>query len=104
MMGSLKTLVCQQCRGSTPVTNLKLFPKDAGSTVLVCDGCSNLMRNRVKGRVESQQPVSQIVAPAKEKMVCLACNYHFMVDIDRAGVYYKLRCQYCGRDDKLRFY
>lgn len=32
---------------------------------------------------------------------CNRCNYNFKIDKDRANVYFKLVCPYCGKDDRL---
>lgn len=54
-------------------------------------------------------PVKNVLQPKKTESLpesyrsvkCVRCNYSFKIDKDRANVYFKLVCPYCGKDDKL---
>ncbi len=39
--------------------------------------------------------------PLPKLMNCVRCDYTFAVDPEKVGVSFKLRCPYCGRDDRL---
>lgn len=48
-----------------------------------------------------QQKKAEPLAEGYRSINCIRCNYTFKIDKDRANVYFKLVCPYCGKDDKL---
>ena len=53
----------------------------------------------IKNVLESKK--AEPLQEGYRSITCVRCNYTFKIDKDRANVYFKLVCPYCGKDDKL---
>jgi len=86
-----KTITCEKCRSTVPVSEVKYVPKGKDKQVILCKCCiANL------GKEEEKKVVEE-----KAKMVdylCIRCNYSFKFDPKAKRA---LLCPYCGLGDKI---
>ncbi len=124
-----KSRTCEKCGISSPLDKVKLFPKDKESNWLVCEECCEKLRiaaEKLKTGVEGhrnipimkREPIRNVVKPKEEikaksaqeekkseldhlVVFCARCKYKFKIDVQKAGVCYRVFCPFCGKDDRL---
>ena len=103
-------MVCDRCRKSVPVSDVKYIPKPTGGFTQLCSICRDRNKTSKPETLEIIRPKKQVI---KEKIreakhthadmsrtnyFCTRCNYQFKYGLDGVTV---LRCPYCGKSDKV---
>lgn len=83
-------MICERCRKSVPISDMKYVPKEDGGRVGLCNAC----------RARSSAAKSIAAAKKEEKIpyFCTRCRYKFKHD--PRGLT-NLQCPYCGKADKI---
>lgn len=82
-----KEMICDLCRNSVPIAEIKYMLMGSDTRRLVCSEC------RAKGFSKDKKPA--VPEPKKIGYICERCNYRFKAEAD-------VRCPFCGRTDKVR--
>ncbi len=95
-----KTRTCERCKNVVPLDQVRLYPKDENTNLLLCESCCNEVKLKASGNLATSKMRS--LAPSEYvNFLCTRCNYRFKADRSRADVTYNLHCPYCGKNDKL---
>ncbi|MBS3117084.1 hypothetical protein J4421_05820 [Candidatus Woesearchaeota archaeon] len=111
-----KTRTCERCKAQVPLANVRLFARDAEKNWLLCEACCDILKNKGDSNYFKKNPIKNVYKPKeqiqnipkqvpltqksiKSSRICLRCKYTF--DISDSGAT-RIRCPYCGRDDKLK--
>lgn len=108
MMQLTNSRMCSECKTATDFSELKLMPSGQRDYKLMCRECSATAKSRAgtvqpesrKLGMKDAKPV-QSNNSDKQVVVCGHCRFRSRMDLDKAGRVYTLRCQYCGKNDKL---
>lgn len=82
-------MICDRCRKSAPVSDMKYIPK-GDSKITLCSSCRS--KNDVSKKTIKKEQSQKI------PYFCSRCRYKFKFSHD--GIT-NLKCPYCGRSDKI---
>lgn len=91
---------CEKCKTVVPLDKVRLFPKDANTSLLVCDACCETLKKQREGSIPPAASVRNMPNEFTLKY-CTRCKYSFRVDLSKVGLRQNLFCPYCGKDDRL---
>ncbi len=98
-----KTRTCEKCKGAIPLDQIRLYPKNKDTNILVCEPCSRELNKNIKEKSPSiSSKTKPLLPPNYTTLSCSRCDYQFRIDENKAGVTYNLKCPYCGKSDKLK--
>lgn len=90
-----KTKMCDGCRVSVPIAELRYMPKEKDSTILLCSSC----RAKIKKDDKKEAKEEKKMQPLPElDYICIRCNYKFKHSPSSIK---DLRCPYCSKSDKI---
>ena len=105
-----KLMMCDQCKISVPISDVRYAQKNKDTTMALCSDCrnkTNIKRNissLSKKQIETSEAdvaLSKKIEPKKESYMCIQCRYKFKYDPFSEGI---LRCPYCGKSSYLTRY
>lgn len=93
-----KMLLCERCRKSVPVSDIKYMLKGKDSSIALCSIC----RSKAKKEMEKVESVKKADEEEKQapsnRYVCVRCNYKFYYTPSPRKAF---RCPFCSKDDKI---
>ena len=120
-----KTRTCEKCSVQVPLDKVRLYPRDAEKNWLVCESCCERLKSNSQTKASNLLPkkdlIKNVAKPLLAKppisitqkkpeqknnsdyrtLFCTRCKYYFKVDDRKGGVYNKIVCPYCGKEDRL---
>ena|SRR3989344_1574943 len=98
-----KTKTCEKCKKVVPIDQVRLFPKDDNTNLVVCGPCSEELKKNIKDKNPTlSSKIASLPIPEYTVFLCTRCNYNFRVDKAKVGLTYNLHCPYCGKPDRLK--
>ena len=91
MEDDTRRMICDRCRKSVPIPEIKYLPKGKDSTIALCLAC------RIKNKETEEFKGTK--GGVKKIYFCVRCRYKFQFNKD--GMH-NLMCPYCGRNDKIQ--
>ena len=88
-MDDNRQMVCDFCKKSFPIPEIKYMPKGTGQIAL-CGEC--------RTKKMSLDPPSRKVVPNKQPYLCQRCSYKFRFNPNSVS---NMRCPYCGKADQV---
>ena len=86
-----RLVICDRCKKSVPVSDIRFVPKGKDSKTALCTAC----------RVRSELSKKESPDIPKIHFMCARCNYRFNYNpLGRTN----LKCPYCGKSDKIEEY
>lgn len=97
-MEQVRKTICDCCRKSVPVSDIRYMPKGKDSRIILCPEC----RAKRVGTVEKEVPIPKKKAPPKivaksQSYLCLHCKYKFKSH----HTYDIPECPYCGNSNRV---
>ncbi|MBI2669257.1 hypothetical protein HYX14_05430 [Candidatus Woesearchaeota archaeon] len=96
-----KTRTCERCKVVVPLPQVRLFPKDISTNILVCENCCEDLKRATKAPA-LQSKVKNLPQAEYKSFSCSRCDYDFRIDKAKAGITHNIMCPYCGQSDRLR--
>lgn len=94
-----KMLLCERCKKSVPVSEIRYMPKGRDSSIALCGLCRLKAKKEFEKEEFKKKEKAEPEKPAdSNKYVCLRCNYKFYYTPNPRKIF---RCPFCGKDDKL---
>ena len=97
-----RSTICDRCRRTVPFSDLRYNSKLDGSLLLLCSVCRGKNTTSVSNKIESKKDLPKkpvmLKEPILKKYTCSRCKYRF--NFKENGIS-KVKCPYCGKDDKL---
>lgn len=91
-MDETRTIICDYCRKSVPVADVKMVALSDEKIATLCSIC------RAKQKIAAKKPIIKNDEPKKQLFFCTRCRYKFKFNKESAS---NLRCPYCGNSDKV---
>ena len=89
-----RRMICDRCRKSVPIPEIKYIPKGKDSTIALCLACRIKDKEKEGGSAKSGSREG-----VKKTFFCSRCRYKFSCNAD--GLH-NLMCPYCGKSDKVQ--
>ncbi len=96
-MESKHARICNRCKKIVPFDKVRFLPKDSTTNYVFCEDCCTFMKKSAKPKEKSKR---QVASPFSTYF-CTRCKYKFKVDKSKAGIFYNLKCPYCGKSERL---
>jgi transcription initiation factor IIE alpha subunit len=90
--GIMRMMICEKCRKSVPISDIKYLPVGKDSMTAVCTDCRD--KNKVMEKLNAP-PKKEVERPA---YFCTRCRYKFKYNPQGDTA---LKCPYCGKTDKV---
>ena len=108
-MANTKT-ICHKCKGEVDVSEVQYIPKGNDEMMIICSNCSGKKPNTQV--IKKEKPIKKIFTTQTKKRTlnktsqtskkinyfCTRCQYKFRYNTES---YSKLKCPYCGKDDRI---
>ena len=91
-MEDKRTAVCERCKNTIPISNIKYVRKGDDTYSPICKVCID----NSQSKPAENRPKSRSLTKARYR--CLRCKYAFGHDGDGKS---ELKCPYCGKRDKI---
>lgn len=91
-MEDKRTAVCERCKSTVPISNVRYVKKDDDNFSTICKVCLDNAQSKPAENKPRSSPFS------KKKYRCLRCKYGFGYDESSQR---ELKCPYCGKTDKI---
>lgn len=97
------TRICQKCKAVVLLDNIRLYPKDKDTNILVCEKCCEELKKATDPKTyeAKKSNISNLPTAEYKRYRCSRCGYPFRVDISKAGITHNLHCPYCGETSRL---
>jgi DNA-directed RNA polymerase subunit RPC12/RpoP len=97
MEGDTRLMVCDFCRKSVPISDIKYFPKGVGGMTALCGECRT--KKNIKDAATSQSGSKEGQGVDNRAVYfCERCRYKFKFGHDG---HTNLKCPYCSKEDQL---
>jgi hypothetical protein len=91
-MAETRTITCDYCRKSSPISDVKMVSLSPEKVVTLCSAC------RVKYKSSEKKTEPKKEDDGKKPYFCTRCRYKFKFN---PKGFASLKCPYCGKSDKV---
>lgn len=92
MLEESRQMVCDRCRKSVPISDIKYIPRGVEAKIGLCQSC------RVAGVVKNKASSALNDEAKKEEFYCVRCKYKFKYHLRSLS---NFKCPYCGQSDQI---
>lgn len=89
-MKEIRQTICDRCRKSVPVSDIRYIAIGENSNIIVCPSC--------RDKINTQKTSPQKNTTQKILYMCERCNYKFRYNPEGVS---NLNCPSCGKNDRL---
>ena len=80
-----KTRTCEKCKAAIPLDQIRLYPKNKDTNILVCQPCSQELNKNIKEKSPSiLSKTKPLPPPSYSTLSCSRCDYQFRIDENKA--------------------